>query len=128
MIVAWQKVPNFRILEKVFMKESAQQESVPLVSFWYLYCQLWTYFTPCSDVFIVNFEYVNVGWVLISICIYESGLFLTQFWQLVGNEGKGSISKRRLREGESQNGGYEKTKHAKFTGKRTFLAPWYAQR
>ena len=28
--------------------------------------------------------------------------------------------------GESQNGYFKKTKHAKFSGKRTFLAPWYA--
>ena len=28
-------------------------------SFWCLYCQLWTYFTPCSSVSIVNFEHVN---------------------------------------------------------------------
>ena len=24
-------------------------------------CQLWTYFTPCSSVSIVNFEQVNAG-------------------------------------------------------------------
>ena len=29
--------------------------------FWYLYCWLCTYFTPCSSVSIVNFEQVNVG-------------------------------------------------------------------
>ena len=33
-------------------------------SFWCIYCQLWTYFTPCSSVFIVNFEQVNAGWVM----------------------------------------------------------------
>ena len=32
-------------------------------SFWCNYCQLWTYFTPCSSVFIVNFEKVNADWV-----------------------------------------------------------------
>ena len=32
-------------------------------SFWCLYCQLWTYFTPCSTVSIVNFEQVNADWV-----------------------------------------------------------------
>ena len=31
-------------------------------SFWYLYCYLWTYFTPCSSVSIVNFEQVIAGW------------------------------------------------------------------
>ena len=30
-------------------------------TFWCLYCQLWTYFTPCSDVSVLNFEYVIVG-------------------------------------------------------------------
>ena len=30
--------------------------------FWCLYCLLWTYFTPCSSVSIVNFEQVNAGW------------------------------------------------------------------
>ena len=29
--------------------------------------------------------------------------------------------------GKSQNGCFKKTKHAKFSGKRTFLTPWYAQ-
>ena len=33
-----------------------------LASFRYLYCQLWTYFTPCSSVSIVNFEQINGGW------------------------------------------------------------------
>ena len=28
--------------------------------------------------------------------------------------------------GESQNGCFKKTKHAKFSKKRTFLTPWYA--
>ena len=28
--------------------------------------------------------------------------------------------------GESQNGCFKKTKHAKFSEKRTFLTPWYA--
>ena len=37
---------------------------MPLASFWYLYCQLWTYFTPCSSVSIVNFEHVIVGWCI----------------------------------------------------------------
>ena len=30
-------------------------------SFWFLYCLLWTYFTPCSRVYVVNFEQVNAG-------------------------------------------------------------------
>ena len=31
-----------------------------------------------------------------------------------------------IRKGESQNGCFKKTKHAKFSKKRTFLTPWYA--
>ena len=29
--------------------------------FGYLHCSLWTYFTPCSSVSIVNIEHVNAG-------------------------------------------------------------------
>ena len=36
--------------------------SVSMTSFWCLYCKLWTYFTPCSSVSIVNFEQVNADW------------------------------------------------------------------
>ena len=39
-----------------------------------------------------------------------------RFPQIVGNKVKG----------ESQNGCFKKTKHAKFSEKRTFLIPWYA--
>ena len=28
---------------------------------------LWRYFTPCSSVFIVNFEQVNAGWLDLSV-------------------------------------------------------------
>ena len=30
-----------------------------LTSLWCLYCSLRTYFTPCSSVFIVNFEHIS---------------------------------------------------------------------
>ena len=33
-----------------------------MTSFWYLYCYLGTYFTPCSSVSIVHLEYVNASW------------------------------------------------------------------
>ena len=46
----------------------------PLASFWYLYCKLWAYSTPCSSVSIVNFEPVIAGWVVIYLlmlrCFY----------------------------------------------------------
>ena len=34
----------------------------PVASSWCLYCCLWAYFTPCSSVFIANFEHVITGW------------------------------------------------------------------
>ena len=38
-----------------------------------LYCKLWTYFTPCSNVSIVNFEQVNAGWeVATAYTIYQT--------------------------------------------------------
>ena len=36
--------------------------NILMESFWCLYCWLWTYFTPCSVVSLVNFEQVNAGW------------------------------------------------------------------
>ena len=36
-----------------------------MASFSCLYCQLWAYFTPCSNVSIVNFEKVNAGRVTV---------------------------------------------------------------
>ena len=43
-------------------------------SFWCFYCKLWTYFTTFSNVFINDFEQVNVSWVMIKI---KLRLFLT---------------------------------------------------
>ena len=33
-----------------------------ITSFWFLYCSLWTYFTPCSSFSIFNFEHVIADW------------------------------------------------------------------
>ena len=44
-----------------------------LVSFWSLYFQPWTYFTPCSSVSIVNFEQENV--VMKRLLALKSGAF-----------------------------------------------------
>ena len=46
--------------------------------FWYLYCWLWTYFTPYPSVSIVNFEHVIAGWVF-SLKKVSSNLFYTFF-------------------------------------------------
>ena len=35
-----------------------------VASLWCLYCYLWTYFTTCSSVSIVNFEQVNADWLV----------------------------------------------------------------
>ena len=46
-------------LSKVNNKDT---RTTPMPSFWCLYCKLSTYFTPCSNVSIVNFEQVNADW------------------------------------------------------------------
>ena len=42
-----------------------------MASFWYLYCWLWTYFTPCSSNSIVYFEQVNACWeaFIFTVCL-----------------------------------------------------------
>ena len=40
-----------------------------LASFWCLYCELWTYFTPCFSVSIVNFEHGNAGWAGVEFAV-----------------------------------------------------------
>ena len=47
----------------MFKVSNKDNRTTPMASFWCLYCQLWTYFTPCSSVSIVNFEHVNIEWV-----------------------------------------------------------------
>ena len=49
------------ICSKLTIK-TLERRSTLLASFWCLYCQLWTYFTPSSSVFIVNFEQANFSW------------------------------------------------------------------
>ena len=48
---------------KVDNKDTKTTLTMAMASFWCLHCQLGTYFTPCSNVFIVNFEQVNAHWV-----------------------------------------------------------------
>ena len=54
-------------------------------------------------------DVINLRWIQIPHYIHQSR-------QIVGNKAKG----------KSQNGCFKKTKHAKFSEKRTFLIPWYA--
>ena len=39
--------------------------TMPMMSFCCFHCYVWTYFTPCSNVSIVDFEQVNISWVLL---------------------------------------------------------------
>ena len=48
-------------------------------SSWYLYSQLWTYFTPFSSVSVVNFEQVNAGWVYSFFDDWYSFLYFQDF-------------------------------------------------
>ena len=49
--------------------ESNIKTSNIVTSFWhhYCYCYVWTDFTHCSDVSIVNFEQANADWVMANI-------------------------------------------------------------
>ena len=51
--------------------------SQSLVSFWFLYCWLWTYFTPCSSVPTVKFEQLNADWEPLKTAEHQrfSGVF-----------------------------------------------------
>ena len=46
----------------MFKVNNKDTKTTPLASFWYLSYWLWTYFTPCYSVAIVNFEDVIAGW------------------------------------------------------------------
>ena len=61
----------------MFKVNNKNTRSTPSASFWYLCCWLWTYFIPCSNVSIVNFEQINAGWdilELIHVGTYMNGL------------------------------------------------------
>ena len=55
---------NTRTRCEICSKSTIKTQERRLVSFWCLYCWLWTDFTPCYSVSIVNFEQVNAGWVI----------------------------------------------------------------
>ena len=44
--------------------KTAIKITASLTLFWCLCCYLWTYFTSCSSVSIVNFEQANAGWAI----------------------------------------------------------------
>ena len=47
----------------MFRINNEDTRTTPISSFWYFYCQFWTYFTPCSSGSIVNFEHEIAGCV-----------------------------------------------------------------
>ena len=46
----------------MFKVNNKDSRTKPIASFRCLYCLLWSYFTPCSTVSIVNFEHVIADW------------------------------------------------------------------
>ena len=46
-----------------------------MTSFWFLYCQLWTYFTPCSSVSVADLEQLITSGV-----ISFKGIVLYKWW------------------------------------------------
>ena len=48
-----------------FKVNNKNTRTTAVTSFWCCYCQLWTDFTHCSGVSIVDFEQINAGWVVV---------------------------------------------------------------
>ena len=46
----------------MFKVNNKNTRATSMMSFWCLYCKLWTYFITCSIVFITNFEQVDADW------------------------------------------------------------------
>ena len=55
------------LIESTSLKNYQQQQknSNDVNVFWCLYCQLWTHFTPFSNVSIVDFEQAHVCWIIL---------------------------------------------------------------
>ena len=54
---------NTRTRYKICSKLTVQSETIGVVLLSLLYCQLWTYFKPTSNVSIAVFDQVNTGWL-----------------------------------------------------------------
>ena len=65
----------------MFRVNNKDTRTTSLASFWCLCCLLWTYFTPCSSVSIVNFEQVNADWEATTPALLVSDL---SFYYLLG--------------------------------------------
>ena len=62
LIVQCQKWKHQNNMRKLFKVNNKDKKRTSVASFWGL-CKLWTASTHCSDVYIVEFEQVDVGWV-----------------------------------------------------------------
>ena len=67
----------------MFKVNNKNTRTTPMASLWYLYCQLWIYFTSCSSISIVNFDHLIAGWavagrLLLSIYLAKKQLV---FWR-----------------------------------------------
>ena len=58
----------------MFKVNNTDTRKTPLAPFWCLYCELWTDFTRCSSVSIVNFEQVNASWDLFTRKMQVTGV------------------------------------------------------
>ena len=45
----------------LFKLKNENTRTMPIMSLWCLYCQLWTDFRHCSDISIIDFEELNTG-------------------------------------------------------------------
>ena len=70
----------------MFKVNNKDTRTTPLASFWCLYCYFLTYSTPCSSVFVVNFEHAIASWVCAKFSgkIFDKWLVTTQ--KLLGIE------------------------------------------
>ena len=70
------------IMWNLFNVTNKDTRTMSLMSFWCLYCKLWTYFIHCSGVSIVDFEQVNTRWV----CIFRYLANIAQFALVFSNQ------------------------------------------
>ena len=66
--------PKQNAKRKIVNLFNANIKDTTLMVFWYLYSWLWADFTPCSDVFIADFEQVNAH---LECCITRHFLFMS---------------------------------------------------
>ena len=70
------------IMWNLFNVTKKDTRMTSLMSFWCLYCKLWTDFIHCSGVSIVDFEQVNTRWV----CIFRYLANIAQFALVFSNQ------------------------------------------